>query len=411
MDLLTGLRKLLIPALIALLVIQFADARTKAQRSSPKPPRVFLLDGRHVLENRQRIRDGDKRFEPSLAQLRREAEKALSSPLQSVVNKDATPPSGDKHDYMSQAPYFWRDQTSPTGSPYIRRDGERNPEINKFPDHQSMDRMVGAVELLALEYFFEGEETFAAKAAQLLRAWFVDPATRMNPNLEYAQGIPGINTGRGIGLIETRGLTRVVDAVGLLAGSKAWSESDQRSLEQWFADFLRWMLESKNGRDEAAAKNNHGTYYDLQVTSFALFLGKNTLATHTLETAREKRIAIQIDPDGRQPLELVRTRAWSYSVGNLDGLTLLATLGERIGVDLWDYRTADGRSIRRAFDYLIPFALGAKNWPHQQLGEWQPQILYPMMRRAAARYRDEKYQALMAKIPRLDPGDRGNLTF
>jgi alginate lyase len=411
MDWLRGLIKLLISTLTALLLIQFADARSKAQRTSPNPPRVFLLDGRHLLETRQRIRDGDKRFEPSLDQLRREAQKALSTPLQSVVNKDATPPSGDKHDYMSQAPYFWRDPTSPTGLPYIRRDGERNPEINKFPDHQSMDRMVGAVELLALEYFFESAETFAAKAAQLLRAWFVDPASRMNPNLEYAQGIPGINTGRGIGLIETRGLTRVVDSVGLLAGSKAWSQSDQRSLEQWFSEFLRWMLESKNGRDEAAAKNNHGTYYDLQVTSFALLLGKTALATHTLKTAREKRIAIQIDPDGRQPLELVRTRAWSYSVGNLDGLTLLATLGERIGVNLWNYRTADGRSIRRAFDYVIPFALGEKKWPDQQLGEWQPQILYPIMRRAAARYRDEKYQVLMARIPRLDPEDRGNLTF
>ncbi|PYT03112.1 MAG: hypothetical protein DMF60_19330, partial [Acidobacteria bacterium] len=192
---------------------------------------------------------------------------------------------------------------------------------------------------------------------------------------------------------------------------KAWSESDQRNLDQWFAEFLRWMLESKNGRDEAAAKNNHGTYYDLQVVSFALFVGKRDLATRTLEAAREKRIAAQIEPDGRQPLELVRTKAWSYSVGNLDGLTLLATLGERVGVDLWNYRTADGRSIRRALDYLMPFAFGQKKWPDQQIGEWQPQTLFPLMRRAAARYRDEKYQVLMAKIPQLDPGDRGNLTF
>jgi hypothetical protein len=232
----------------------------------------------------------------------------------------------------------------------------------------------------------------------------------MNPNLEFAQFIPGVNTGRGIGLIETRGLTRVVDAIGLLAGSKGWAERDQRDLEQWFSKFLQWMLESKNGRDEAAAKNNHGTYYDLQVSSFALFVGKPDLAKQILETAKTKRIATQIEPDGRQPLELVRTKAWSYSVGNLDGLTLLAIIGERAGVDLWNYQTADGRSIRRAFEYLAPFAFGEKKWPDQQIGEWQPQILFPLIRRGAARYPDQQYHALVKKVPQVDASDRSNLT-
>jgi hypothetical protein len=380
-----------------------------AQAAPPTQPRVFLLDARHLLGTRQRIRDGDKHFDFALTQLRRDAQKAMSTATQSVVTKAATPPSGDKHDYMSQAPYFWPNPKTADHLPYIRRDGERNPEINKISDHQTMDRMVSAVETLALAYFFESDEVCAAKAAQLLRAWFVDSATRMNPNLQYAQAIPGVNTGRGIGLIETRGLTRVVDAIGLLGGSKAWTEPDQRNLEEWFAKFLQWMLESTNGRDEAAAKNNHGTYYDLQVSSFALFVGKRDLATHILETARAKRIATQIEPDGRQPLELVRTKAWSYSVGNLDGLMLLATLGERVGVDLWNYHTADGRSIRRALDYLAPFAFGEKKWPDQQIGEWQPQTLFPLIRRASRQYQDQQYQALKKKVPQLDAIDRSNL--
>jgi hypothetical protein len=370
---------------------------------------VFLLDATHLLATRQRIRDGDKRLESALSRLRRDSQKALSTATQSVVTKDATPPSGDKHDYMSQAPYFWPNPKTADHLPYIRRDGERNPEINKISDHQTMDRMVSAVETLALDYYFEGDEACVAKAAQLLRAWFVDPPTRMNPNLQYAQAIPGVNTGRGIGLIETRGLTRVVDAIGLLGGSKAWTEADQRNLEQWFAKFLQWMLESTNGRDEAAAKNNHGTYYDLQVSSFALFVRKRDLAIHILETARAKRIATQIEPDGRQPLELVRTKAWSYSVGNLDGLMLLATLGERVGVDLWNYHTADGRSIRRALDYLAPFAFGEKKWPDQQIGEWQPDTLFPLIRRAARQYQDQQYRALIKKVPQADESDRSNL--
>jgi hypothetical protein len=404
------IERLMFCSFLILLVIE----PTMAQRAvdgiaSPSAPHIFLLDARNLEANKQRLRAGDQSLGQALAKLESEAQNALRAGPFSVVSKQAAPPSGDKHDYMSQAPYFWPDPKTPNGLPYIRRDGERNPEINKFPDHQNLDKMAGAVETLALAYYFKGDESYAARAAQLLRAWFLDPATRMNPNLQYAQAIPGVNTGRGIGLIETRGLTRVVDAVGLLAGSKAWTGADQRGVEEWFGKFLQWMLESKNGRDEAAAKNNHGTYYDVQTASFALFLGKKELATNILQTARSKRIAVQIEPDGRQPLELARTKAWSYSVGNLDGLMLLATLGERVGVDLWHYQTADGRSLRKALDYLLPFALGERKWPFQQLGEWPPQMLFPLLRQAATKYPDQGYQALLAKVPEVGAADRRHL--
>jgi hypothetical protein len=392
-----------------LIVTQVVAQKVATPVGVSDTPRVFLLDAGQLQATRQRLRAGDKSLAQAWGRLEREAQKALSAGTFSVVSKEVTPPSGDKHDYMSQAPYFWPDPKSPNGLPYIRRDGERNPEINKITDHHTMDEMVSAVETLSLTYYLKGNEAYAAKAAQLLRIWFFDPATRMNPNLQYAQYIPGVNTGRGIGLIETRGLTQVIDSVGLLAGSKAWTEADQRNLQEWFAKFLNWMQESRNGREEAAAKNNHGTYYAVQATSYALFLGKKDLAVSILEAVRQKRIASQIEPDGRQPLELVRTKAWSYSVGNLGGLMLLARLGENVGVDLWNYKTADGRSLRQALEYLVPFALGESKWPDRQITEWQPQTLFPLMRIAAAHYQDRLYQSLMSKIPKVDSSDRSLL--
>src|SRR5437660_4763456 len=169
------------------------------------------------------------------------------------------------------------------------------------------------------------------------------------------------------------------------------------------------MQESKNGREEAAAKNNHGTYYRGNVVSYAVLMRKKDLAVRVLQEARQKRIATQIEPDGRQPLELARTKAWGYSNGNLDGLMLLATLGERVGVDLWNFQTADGRSIRRALDFLTPAALGERKWQYQELGGVKPESLFPLMRRAANVYHDKQYQALMAKVPEVDLADRGRL--
>lgn len=378
----------------------YASAFPAQKTQSPQfenAPRVFSLPSATMQELRGEIAAG-KLKDAALEQLRKDADTALLQKSLSVVDKSISPPSGDKHDYMSLAPYWWPDPNKPNGLPYIRRDGETNSEIKQVPDHKNMDRVISAAHTLALAYYFFGEETYGAHATELLRTWFLNPETRMNPNLEFAQAVRGVNTGRGTGLIETRDIYRLVDAVGLLRGAKSWTAPDQKGMEEWCARFLDWMTHSQNGKDEAAAKNNHGSYYDVQVVSLALFTGKTEIARSVLQTVGEKRIAMQIEPDGRQPLELERTKALGYSTMNLAGLFELALLGGNVGVDLWNFRTADGRSIRKALDYLVPYVTGQQKWPYQQIIEFKTAEISSLLAVAAVKYKDRRYQDFAVKV-------------
>jgi len=368
------------------------------QASDHRLPRVFLLDANQLAQEGRMAQSRPDQPDAFLKAAIAQADQALAAGPFSVTQKTIAPPSGDKHDYMSWAPYFWPNPNTPNHLPYIRRDGEHNPEIKQIPDHDNMGKMCSTVRTLALAYYLTGHEEYAARAALLLRTWFTDPATKMNPNLEFAQGIRGVNTGRGSGLIESRVLTQVVDAVGLLDGSKNWTARDHQALEQWFTQFLAWMRTSQHGQEESLAKNNHGSYYDEQIADFALFVGKRDIAEEVLKNVPQRRIATQIQPDGTQPLELARTNSWGYSNFNLRALTELAILGNQVGVDLWHFESPDGRSMRKALDYLLPYATGAKPWPYKQISEMRGSDLAEPLLEAAKAFHNPDYEAAAKKL-------------
>jgi hypothetical protein len=385
-----------ITTIVGLLILTSGVAEAAAAATTATS--LLLIDAERLADVRARLKRGDdEAVKSALAALEQDAAKALAMKPVSVMDKTITPPSGDKHDYMSQAPYWWPDPAKPDGRPYIRKDGERNPEINRLSDHDNLGRLTGTVLTLGLAFHLTGREEYAAHAAKLTRAWFLDPATRMNPHLKFGQGIPGITEGRGIGIIETRGLPDLLDGITLIAGSPAWTESDQKGFADWMRAYLTWLVDSTHGQEEAKNGNNHETWYDVQVASLALFTGQPEIARRTLERSRE-RIGKQFEPDGRQPRELERTRAWDYSIFNLTAFFNLARLGSRVGVDLWDYKTADGRGLRQAFDYLVPVAAGERKWTYEQITSFSPKPLVPLLRRAAAAWKEPKYAALARQI-------------
>jgi hypothetical protein len=382
-----------------------ASPRAELASRGQQPQTPWLLDQDYLSTVRARVRSGDAALKPAIAALEEDAKKAMAITPPSVMDKIIAPPNGDKHDYMSQAPYWWPDPAKPGGRPYIRRDGDRNPEINRITDHDNLGRIANAISTLGLAFHLTLRGEYGAQAARLARVWFLDPETRMNPHLNFGQGIPGINDGRGIGIIETRDLVSLLDGILLLRGTAHWTPGDEEGLQAWMRAYLKWLLESPYGREEAKNGNNHETWYDVQVAGLALYTGQRDIARRTLESSRE-RIARQVDRDGRQPRELERTRAWDYSEFNLRAFFDLAVLGQRVGVGLWTYQTTDGRSLKRALDFMVPFATGEQKWTYEQIGGFRPEIIHGLLRRAAAGMKEPKYRELATRIgggsPRMD---------
>ena len=380
-------------ACVLLAILTTASLSAQAQ-----VPEVFLIDGQTLAAAREAYRSGGGEYKKAILDLVGDAARVMKAEPGSVMLKTELPPSGDMHDYMSVAPYWWPDSTRPGGVPYIRRDGVTNPEHNRMGDRVRLGRLIGDVRTLALAYYICDKEEYAARAVLHLKTWFLDPATRMNPHLKYAQSIKGVIEGRGIGIIDTYGFRDLIDAMQLLKGSRYWTEEIDKGMKEWFASYLKWLLESTNGKEESAAKNNHGTTYDVQVVSIALYLGKREVAREILLAAGPKRVAVQIEPDGSQPLELERTKSLGYSLMNAEALTNIAMLGKYLGVDLWHFETNDGRSIGKAVDYLLPYALGEKKWLNTQIEPQRPDRLYPILLIAATRFQETKYRSACAKL-------------
>ena len=353
-------------------------------------PKVLIMDAKRLADIKKKWQQKDETVVKLTDSLQKQADGYLKMKPVSVMDKEFTPVSGDKHDYMSQAPYFWYDSTKPNGLPYMRKDGVRNPEIYKITDRTYLGNLENATRALSLTWYITGDEKYAAKSAELLKTWFLDESTKMNPRLEYGQAIPGVNTGRGIGLIETVALTNIADAAILLQGSGSWTNADHLSLQKWYVQFLNWMLTSKNGKDEHASRNNHGTWYYAQVIDFSLFTGDADKAKQLAEESK-KRLDSQLTNEGKQPLELERTNGLGYSTMNLRGWFTVATLAEKMGVNFWNYQTSKSADLRTAFDWLLPYALGEKKWEYQQISKYNKNEIYPLLLQASLAFKDQKY--------------------
>ena len=286
-----------------------------------------------------------------------------------TVTASSSPRSaGGRHDFFSEADYWWPDPDSPKG-PYIQRDGMTNPD--NFVEHRrAMVRLSVQVPALAAAWKLTREDRFATHAARHLRAWFVDDATRMSPHLLYSQAIQGRVTGRGIGIIDTVHLVEVARAISVLDESRAWSSTDRTAVREWFSQYLTWMTTHQYGIDEREAKNNHGTCWVMQVAEFARYTGRADLSEYSRGRYKTVLLPNQVAADGSFPEELRRTKPYGYSLFNLDAMTTVCQILSTKADDLWRYELPDGRSVKTALRFLFPYIVDKKTWPHK------PDVMY-----------------------------------
>ena len=396
-------------------MIAFACSASRAAGTLPgtvPSPLVPGLRADALIDTKARIAASDRRVIPAYRKLLADADKALKAPIVAVTDKSSLlPPGGNKHDYFSLSPYWWPDPSKPDGLPYIRRDGETNPESKRDLDQPRVAQMGYNVQTLALAWYFSGDEKYAARAASQLRAWFLDSATRMTPHLRFSQLVRGNPAERGSGIIDTRWFIEAVQAAGLIEGSASWTASDKAALQQWLAAYLNWLLTSPNGAHEREARNNHGSWYAAQTAAYARYTGDTARVRQIVEAARD-RIGWQIKPDGSQPIELERTRSMHYSGFNIEALSRLAEIGRTMNVDLWHYSAPGGGSLRAAIDHLSKYIASDEKWPGQQIDAVEPELLVIHLRRARTAFASPSYDRVLQRLPAtLVSEDRSALLY
>lgn len=299
--------------------------------------------------------------------------------------------AGGIHDFYSEGDYWWPDPANPDG-PYIQRDGMTNPE--NFTDHRkAMIRLSRIIGSLASAYRITGDEKYVKQAFIHLNAWFADQSTKMNPSLLYSQAIKGRFTGRGIGIIDTIQLIEVAQGIIAMQDAKCIDKQLLEAINNWFSEYLDWLMTHQYGKDEMNAKNNHGTCWVMQVASFAKLTDNKIILDFCRNRYKDILLPNQMGTDGSFPLELSRTKPYGYSLFNLDAMTMVCLILSDKNADLWNYTTADGKSIKKGIEYLYPFVADKSKWTNKKdvmyWDEWP--VAHPFLLFGAAQYNNKEW--------------------
>ena len=326
------------------------------------------------------------------------AQQFLDTLPQTVTAARCARSAGTVNDYYSEGDYWWPDPKNPEG-PYIQRDGESNPG-NFVAHREAVFRLSNIVGTLTSAYLLTRDTRYVHTVQNHLSAWFVDPATHMNPDMLYSQAIKGRYTGRSIGLIDAIHLVEVARSVKILHDSKAINSEVYTGVTLWFGQFLDWMFTHPYGVDEMNAKNNHGTCWVMMAAAFAELTGDSAKLDFCRARFKEILLPNQMAADGSFPLEIKRTKPYGYSLFNLDAMSTICKILSTPTNDLWRFTTTDGRNMGKAIEFMFPFVADKKSWPFPKdimyWDEWP--VRQPFLLFGAQAFHHQKYLNLYLSL-------------
>ena len=293
---------------------------------------------------------------------------ASMTPLVITQKKKTLAP--DHHYYFSISPYWWYDKN---GKKYIRKDGERNPKNEEY-DNQKLVQLSRRLKYLSVGYYLTGDSKLFDAYVRQVRVWFVDEATKMYPNFEYAKVIPGKNGNKGssAGLIDGYCLNDVIESFRLVSSLRDAPLDIEKPLKTWFGDLGYWLIHSWNGKKTGQAVANSSISYDVILANISLFVGFKETYAQISSSFRKRRLLAQIAEDGRQPEELTRTKAYSYSIYNLGHILDYCVLQASQKIDFYGQNKT---IIDKAFDYLLFFQDKETEWPYKQITSWKTEVI------------------------------------
>jgi len=337
----------------------------KAEAQMAEQGRFLYFNNEEIQKIKQAIKSHDERIMPLVKDLKKQADKMMRKGPWAITSMQAPSASGDPHDYYSEGRYWWQNPNDPDGK-YIRKDGLTNRDA--FRAHTKMlGEVYNAVYYLSMAAYYLGDQKYADHAGKIISAWFLNPETKMNPNMNFAQAIKGVTPGRGAGIIDMHNYCMFPVAINLLKASGKWNDKDYNGLKDWFRQFLEWMQTSKNGIHEKNTGNNHSTWWAAQVIAYSIFLNDTSIYNKLIEHIKSDLIAKEIKPDGSCPKEEARTKSLHYTVFNQDAFSILCTMASLRGVDLWNYSTLESGSVKKAIDYALPYLQGNRKWEKENI--------------------------------------------